>query len=407
MKTRHSYSLFIVLLVSLLGATAIACPPPECPACNSWNGSSCVWSCGATGNCCGISGSRTCCSNECCERGTSCCTSSTAECCGFNDRCCDADCCMNTCCPSGQRCCGVGCCSNSRVCCGGTCCTPGYTCCGSNCCVSDCCSESHACCGNIGQVCCDGLTCYNSSTEKCCGNGNGTVCPNEKTCCGDFGCCLAGQCCNAGGCVDNCPSDKCCSNGTCVTSCPGSECCDDGQCVSECSGDNCCDGGTCEALEGCESCIDGVVEDDKEKCTGECNNCTDAQCHYDNALCDPGDVCVEGTCCDTASAGGCTVTAADIGYNPTDCDRNYAGAGQCTGGWGHHIAYGWIQTPTHQNANGPGTVDVAGCADVTYAQCVTVPECLDPKGYIWNCVLDFELGNITDNMGTHDECPSE
>jgi hypothetical protein len=205
MKTRHSRFFLIVLLVSLLGATAIACPPPSCPECQVWGGSSCVWNCGPSDYCCGISGSRTCCSNECCERGTSCCTSSTAECCGFDDRCCDTDCCMNTCCPSGQRCCGVGCCSNSNACCGGTCCSPGYTCCGSalqNCCVGECCGGTQ-CCGAIGKLCCEDTACYDDATEKCCGDGLGTFCDDDVDCC-DGSCCLAWQSCCDGECTDVC-----------------------------------------------------------------------------------------------------------------------------------------------------------------------------------------------------------
>ena len=256
-------------------------------------------------------------------------------------------------------------------------------------------------CDATGNCADDGTTCAGCKTCNDIGNceddDNAPEC-DSSTCddCVD-GTCIPGGLCTAG---------QCCDNGTCVSSCSGGKCCEDSVCVTECSGDKCCDEGTCEALEGCEKCANGITEDDPTKCTGECNNCTDAQCHYDDALCDPGDVCVEGTCCDTAGTG-CTVNGEDIGYNVNDCVRNLAGAGQCTGGWGYHIAFGWTQTSTHQNANGPGTVDVDGCADVTYARCLTVPEGLDNKGYVWNCVLDFAAGNITDNMGTHDECPSE
>jgi len=127
-------------------------------------------------------------------------------------------------------------------------------------------------------------------------------------------------------------------------------------------------------------------------------------CHDDNALCDPGDVCVDGTCCDTACDEDCTVTDDDVGFDPDDCVKNIAGAGQCTGGWGPFIA-AYDQCSTDSHANGPGTVDVDGCADVTYCQCHTILVGITPAGPEWDCLLDFEV--ITDNMGTHDECPSE
>ena len=62
------------------------------------------------------------------------------------------------------------------------------------------------------------------------------------------------------------------------------------------------------------------------------------------------------------------------------------------------------QSSTHENATGPGTEDVAGCADVTYTRCLTMFKGLD-KGHIWECLL--LPGETTINMGTHDECPTE
>lgn len=186
-------------------------------------------------------------------------------------------------------------------------------------------------------------------------------------------------------------------------SCPTGKCCDDGVCVgiTECSGDKCCDGGVCEALEGCESCIGGVATDDKNKCTGECSNCIDAECDDDNALCEPGDVCVDGTCCDTDCYEACSVTDDDVGYDPDDCVSNIAGAGQCTGGWGPFIS-SYTQSSTHYHAAGPGTVGVDGCADVTYARCKTIVVSLEPG---FDCII--LPGLLTDNMGTHEECPTE
>lgn len=225
MKTRHSCFILIVLLVSLLCAAAVACPPPDCPPCRS--GSTCAWACGSTDYCC----PDTCCSNECCHGMTQCCNNSTAVCCGIPNTCCDNKCCGNTCCTSStDRCCGTGCCSNSKACCGGTCCNPGYTCCGSalqNCCVSECCGGTQ-CCGAIpGGHCCEDTICYNeSSGETCCGYGDGTVCYNNRECC-NGGCCPEGQYCCNDNCTENCWTktwvdgvDEDCA---CDGGCPGSD----------------------------------------------------------------------------------------------------------------------------------------------------------------------------------------
>jgi len=69
-------------------ARADPCPPPSCPDCYTWNGSACVWACGA-GSCCGGS----CCSNTCCN---------------------------GVCCAAGQICCGGVCCDPAK-CCNGVC----------------------------------------------------------------------------------------------------------------------------------------------------------------------------------------------------------------------------------------------------------------------------------------------
>ncbi len=349
--TRESIAIFLagLLLLSSFTTPATACCEPPAPPCYRCEAGVLVWDCGSNDNCCNGS----CCPNRCCN--DVCCSCPTAECCGFDHVCCYNSCCNLTCCDDPEEhCCGGHCCSNA--CCSRTCCDPGESCCSSICCISGCCSVTGACCGITGDECCDDRICYDPATEKCCGNGDGHTCLNEQTCCGDFGCCLASQCC---------------------------------------------DEGVCEALEGCESCINGVTTDDKDKCPGECKNCTDAQCHDDDSLCDPGDVCVNGTCCDTAWAGNCFVTAEDLDYAPENCLP--LPGGQCGGGPGSHIAVGWEQAPTHQDQEGPGTVDVDGCADVTYAQCTTYWD----GGFGWQCLLDDHLGNITKNFGTHEECPSE
>jgi hypothetical protein len=384
--TRESIAIFLagMLLLSSFTTPAKACCDPPAPPCYRCEAGVWVWDCGSGENCCNGS----CCPNRCCN--DVCCSCSAAECCGSDRVCCYNSCCDLTCCEDPEEhCCGGNCCSNA--CCNSTCCDPGESCCGPLCCMSGCCSVTGGCCGNIGKECCDGRTCYDPDTEKCCGNGEGTVCDKA-----------GGECCDESGCVTTCPGSECCDDGTCVSSCPTGQCCDDGVCVgiTECSGDTCCDEGVCVALKGCESCIDGEVEDDKSKCTGECNNCIDAVCDDDNALCDPGDVCVDGTCCDTASAGDCVVTDEDLDYSPENCLPQPGG--QCKGGPGYHVAFGWEQTSTHQHQTGPGTVDISGCADVIYARCFTVW-----TAPFFECLLDEEAGNITENFGTHDECPSE
>jgi len=203
MKTRDSYlrSFLLVLLVSILRATAMACPPPDCPAC--YSGSSCtVWDCGATGNCCNDS----CCYSDCCNNMTVCCPSGQ-NCC--NNSCCENACCVGGCCTSStDRCCGTGCCDNSNECCGGTCCSPGYTCCcgsdNQNCCEGECCGGTQ-CCGAIpGGHCCEDTICYNESLgQTCCGYGDGTVCYNNRECC-NGGCCPEGQYCCDDDCTDDC-----------------------------------------------------------------------------------------------------------------------------------------------------------------------------------------------------------
>ena len=262
----------------------------------------------------------------------------------------------------------------------------------------ECCNDT---CCDIGN-CCNNTTCCPNSDDVCCTDSGSYCCEFDETCC-QGSCCTTGQCCDDGTCVSSCPTGECCDDGKCESSCPTGKCCDDGVCVgiAECSGSTCCDDGVCEALEGCESCIDDVVTDDKEKCTGDCKNCIDAECEDDSGLCDPGDVCVDGTCCDTASAGDCVVTDEDLDYAPENCLPQPGG--QCKGGSGTYIAYGWEQTPTHQDQTGPGTVSISGCAEVTYATCTTYWD----GGFGWECLLDEDLGNQKKNFGTHEECPTE
>lgn len=261
MKIRHSCFLFIVLLVSLLGATAMACSDPECPPCLAWNGSHCVWDCGPTDSCCDDE----CWGKPCCNGDTEQCQTSAAVCCGFpTTTCCDNVCCYSECCDPGEACCGTQCWGG--LCCNDTQCDPSDTvCCGAvvGCCEGECCNDM-SCCGKTpGGRCCDNLACYNSATQKCCGNGDGLVCDNDETCCGGQ-CCETGPFglfCDNGDCVTQCDSDACKEpeNGYCVYQCgPGAECVD-GECLYCWSLEEHPDAsGTCACSEATGHCGDSI-----------------------------------------------------------------------------------------------------------------------------------------------------
>ena len=163
-------------------ARADPCPPPSCPACYTWNGSACVWACGA-GSCCGGS----CCSNTCCN---------------------------GVCCAAGQICCNGTCCSPNR-CCNGVCCGAG-TCCADSDCGNPSCwicikCQCHFLCNTANCEECISGTCTDKcpllgQCKKCDGSGNCVTkchpelceqCVNNecKVCGGDpYQCCISGNC---------------------------------------------------------------------------------------------------------------------------------------------------------------------------------------------------------------------
>jgi hypothetical protein len=106
----------------------------------------------------------------------------------------------------GQRCCNE-CCNNGNWCCDDL----------GPCCDGDCCPQ--------GQLCCDELTCYNPSTHKCCGYGNGELCPITEYCC-------SGTCCDHPCCGGICCAPNRCCNGTCCE--PPNYCVDASYCT-DCS----------------------------------------------------------------------------------------------------------------------------------------------------------------------------
>jgi hypothetical protein len=77
--------------------------------------------------------------------------------------------------------------------------------------------------------CCEDLTCYDPSTMKCCGDGFGSRCYKNDTCC--YGnCCDPCRCqdCVGGVCKYRCDSYNCytCLNGHCVYQCDlATQCC--------------------------------------------------------------------------------------------------------------------------------------------------------------------------------------
>ncbi len=79
-------------------------------------------------------------------------------------------------------------------------CECSYNCTGCEVCVEGSCIV----CGNPSLSCCENTSCYNPDNQYCCGDGEGTVCNNDETCC-------EGDCCDNG-------AETCC-DGSCVTSC--------------------------------------------------------------------------------------------------------------------------------------------------------------------------------------------
>lgn len=127
--------------------------------------------------------------------------------------------------------------------------------CDMECCEGPCCGNT---CCNEGELCCNGLTCYDPDTEKCCNDEEGNTCDLFETCC-EGNCCNLSQCCVDGQCInegDECSPGRECCNGNC---CNNESCCDSSDCEH-------CDSGACEPclqkasdyeeLEGCSNIVD-------------------------------------------------------------------------------------------------------------------------------------------------------
>jgi len=66
-------------------------------------------------------------------------------------------------------------------------------------CDGECCPEGHKCC--------DGKTCYDPATKKCCNYGTGQICDKNKQCCDGSCCDPATECCVDGECKPKCIPD--------------------------------------------------------------------------------------------------------------------------------------------------------------------------------------------------------
>lgn len=53
-----------------------------------------------------------------------------------------------------------------------------------------CCQNGNCVDGCCGGPCCDDKRCYNPETKKCCGRGDGSICPKDKNCCDDGSCAM-------------------------------------------------------------------------------------------------------------------------------------------------------------------------------------------------------------------------
>jgi hypothetical protein len=170
-------------------------------------------------------------------------------------------------------------------------------------CVDDC-SEEQICCNDscCSGNCCDDLTCYDSSTRKCCNEGTGHTCPNDDTCC-DGECCEV--CCSDSG-YYCCDSGESCCEGSCYDS-QTQGCCDGT--VYNLSTQGCCDFLTIYNPSTDKCCYDGLgntCPDDKICCDGTC--CESYQCCIDGQCVDP--------MCDNCHT--VRVTIYECGHSPFD-----------------------------------------------------------------------------------------
>jgi len=245
----------MILWLSPFVNDAVGCGPPPCYTCPP-----CYTGC----YCDNYVGCPTCDSSECLQCGAGHCTC-TSWCSGGT--CCHGNCCLypgmnccpdGHCCSSGYSCCGNKCChpGTTHCCSDGPpgseyyCCPDGQTCCHGNCCVPSACDECvdgtcKVCGGRPNESCCNG-SCYNTITQKCCGDtGTGYKCDINEICCN-------GSCCNPNECKD--------CNATTHA------------CESRCNPEN------CETCDGAGHCI---------VCSGDTTKCCQQPSHTCVKKCDP------------------------------------------------------------------------------------------------------------------------
>ncbi len=140
MSIRTILLFLFFFLLSGLAMSAIACPPPPCGDCQTWNPE--TEACDSD-----------CSSGQCCNDDV--CVDDCDDCYTCESGSCDWDC------SPLQECCNGTCCD---YCCDGVCCSSGQSCCDNECCDNPCCGTE--CCG-ANQYCCGGETCCNSD-EVCC-----------------------------------------------------------------------------------------------------------------------------------------------------------------------------------------------------------------------------------------------
>ncbi len=277
------------------------------------------------------------------------------------------------------------------------------------------CSEDSQC-GTCGE-CIGGPACYCSSDESLCNlycDECDTSGPDTYNCYDDDSLCGA-NCldCREGQCVDECsdPNRPYCVANVCkqcryTTDCPGCHTCSLGNCVHSCDLSICGWPWFCDTEYSC-FCVRCEI-DYQCNSEGPCPVCSGGECvgcTPPNSWCrESDDTCIN---CDPNPAGDCNVTDEDIGFDANDCVSDVAGNGQCHGGVGGHIA-AWDQlSSTHEDATGPNTVDVAGCANVHHISCKNLLigfHDQPPYPPLFDCVPDL-ASDTTENMGTHEECP--
>jgi len=223
MKIRSITFFLICLLLAILTIPAIACPPPPCPDCKTWNPETevCDWDC-ATGQCC---------YNDSCVDNCSGCQSCVNDYCEDNDDNCDGcrSCEGGWCNTDDDKCDGCEICNPDGICeddddnclSSGPCKT----------CVDSVCEDDDTKCS--GCKTCDGGSCEDDDDECIgCESCIAGFCEDDDNECGDCGFCFLGSCYDDD---DQCLDCQNCIDNYCYDACPSGEiCCPDETCWKKC-----------------------------------------------------------------------------------------------------------------------------------------------------------------------------